>query len=189
ELQGDLFFAGAESAVRAIADGATGAEIVVLDVRRVDEVTDVARRMLKTLRTDLSASGRLSVLVDPDRTLLGAQGAAETVPTFRTCDGAVEWAEDRLLSNHGAGSLAQPRVDVADHRLTVEMGSRAMAVIEPMLQRCYFDDRQTIVSEGAPAVGLHLLIAGQVASYITGPSGERLRLTVLSAGTTFGEYA
>ena len=48
EVHGDLLFAGAESVVREIAEAGEDLELLVLDVRRIGDVSDVARRLLVT---------------------------------------------------------------------------------------------------------------------------------------------
>src|SRR5699024_12847097 len=66
ELAGDLFFAGTESVVREVSRLAAEIQVVVLDVRRLDEVSDVALRMLQSLGAELSGDPRRLVLGHPD---------------------------------------------------------------------------------------------------------------------------
>ena len=54
ELHGDLLFTGAESAVREIGSVDEGLEVVVIDVRRVDDASDVAVRMITALQVQLA---------------------------------------------------------------------------------------------------------------------------------------
>ncbi len=67
ELHGDLLFAGAESAVRAVEEFPGELDALVLDVREVGDVSAIAVRMLAELRTALAATGCRVALVDPGR--------------------------------------------------------------------------------------------------------------------------
>ena len=75
ELHGDLLFAGAESVIRGITAEAGDLDVMVLDVRGVDETADVSRRMMVDMRDQLRAVGsrpswwtrrRTVVELDPD---------------------------------------------------------------------------------------------------------------------------
>lgn len=79
ELNGDLLFAGAESMVREISALDAEVELVILDLRRVDEVADVSLRMLADVRQNLSNADRELVLIDGEGTL---------AETFRNVDRA-----------------------------------------------------------------------------------------------------
>ena len=64
ELNGDLLFAGAESMVRALAELPDDVELVVADLRSVDEVSDVAIRLIAEAEDMLRRAGRELALVD-----------------------------------------------------------------------------------------------------------------------------
>ncbi|AXT85007.1 glutaminase [Aeromicrobium sp. A1-2] len=66
EVQGDLRFAGAETIVRAIAEGEHETRRVALDLTRVYRLHDVGRRMLLESVRRLGEDGLEVVLVDPE---------------------------------------------------------------------------------------------------------------------------
>ena len=66
EVHGDLLFAGAESVVREIANAGGDLELLVLDVRRMGEVSDIARRLLVSLRASLLERDCGAALIDPE---------------------------------------------------------------------------------------------------------------------------
>ena len=66
ELHGDLLFAGAEQVLRTIERQRERFEVAILDVSRIDDINDSARRMLAGMRATLSAVGKEGYLVDPD---------------------------------------------------------------------------------------------------------------------------
>jgi len=59
----DLLFAGTESMVRELSSLADEVELVVLDLRRTDQVSEVAVRMLEMSRQSMSGAGRESTTV------------------------------------------------------------------------------------------------------------------------------
>src|SRR5690606_38169207 len=81
ELGGDLFFAGTESLVREVSRLDDAVEILLLDVRRVDEVSSIGYTMLGRLRDQLARDGRAVVLVDPAGMV---SGRIEGVSSFTT---------------------------------------------------------------------------------------------------------
>ena len=88
ELLGDLQFAGVESVIREVSLRADDLDVIVLDVRGVDEVPAVARRLLLDLRNELLGAGCEAVLVDPHHALLqadadGARGEPAGAPIRR----------------------------------------------------------------------------------------------------------
>ena len=75
ELHGDLLFTGAESAVREIGSVDEGLEVVVIDVRRVDDASDVAVRMITALQVQLAEQACAVAVVDPQG-LLGQRSSS-----------------------------------------------------------------------------------------------------------------
>lgn len=65
-LQGSIQFTGAERVVRLVQDDTDGAEVFVLDLRRVSGLNGVAGRMLAELIRRLQLDGVRVALVDPD---------------------------------------------------------------------------------------------------------------------------
>ncbi|CAJ1499304.1 glutaminase A [[Mycobacterium] burgundiense] len=82
ELHGDLLFAGAEQALRIVEQDGDGVDVAILDLSRVDDINDVARRMLIGMREALNKVGKEGFLVDPDRRVIPADRAnAAVYPT------------------------------------------------------------------------------------------------------------
>lgn len=67
EIHGDLLFAGAEQMVRTIDRAGPDFDIAILDVTRVDDIDNAARRLLAGLGATLRATGKVGLFVDPDR--------------------------------------------------------------------------------------------------------------------------
>jgi hypothetical protein len=61
-----LLFAGAEQVLRTIERQRERFEVAILEVSRIDDINDSARRMLAGIRVTLSAVDKEGYLVDPD---------------------------------------------------------------------------------------------------------------------------
>lgn len=69
ELQGVIQFTGAENILDGLENDDSGTSTVVVDVGRVDRLSDVGRRMVLEGMRRLALDGRTVVLVDPDGVL------------------------------------------------------------------------------------------------------------------------
>ncbi|MCV7067543.1 glutaminase A [Mycolicibacterium farcinogenes] len=93
EVQGDLLFAGAEQVLRTAQQDSGRYDAAVLDVTRVDDIDDAARRMLTGMRAGLLAAGKEAYLVDPDGRLVPADRRDDyDGVVFGTVDQALEAA-------------------------------------------------------------------------------------------------
>ncbi len=66
ELQGDLTFSGAESAMRRLESDLDDVEVAIVDISRIGIVDPVARTMLLSIKHTLDERGGRGMLVDPD---------------------------------------------------------------------------------------------------------------------------
>ena len=185
ELHGDLLFAGAESAVREISELRDEVDAVIIDLRRVDEVGGVARRMLADLRHDLSTRGCESVVVDPDGQMrLPGDGKGVV---FADVESATEWVEEIILARHCGGDRQPPSVTLADHPLLAPLTSNQLERLQSELKDLEFLRGDVIVRRGDPPAGLFLVLSGEVSTTLTDKDGTTHRITTLSAGMSFGE--
>lgn len=92
EVHGDLLFAGAEQVLRTARQQSRGFRVAILDMSRVDDTNDAARRMLAGLNATLQAAGKWGLVVDPDGAVVPADSPAQEV-TFTTVDDAIAAAE------------------------------------------------------------------------------------------------
>ena len=110
ELHGDLLFSGAESVVREVTQAADDLELVALDLRRINDVAEVSRRLLRSLRAALDEQGCGSAVIDPDGLLPGAGSDGEGSPlqVFPTTAAATARFEDQLIERYGEGTGPGP---------------------------------------------------------------------------------
>lgn len=189
ELNGDLLFAGAESMVRAVSSLPDEVELVILDVRRVDEVGDVALTMLCELRDGLAADRRRLVLIEAEGSIADAVASGRNdVPVFGTRNDAVEWAEEWLIAVHGARGLVPDVVQIPDFPAVGPLEPGQVAALEELMEERRYDDGQVIRRVGQKFGGVYFILSGKVATTST-QHGHRFRHATLGAGMTFGEIA
>ncbi|WP_172650570.1 glutaminase A [Rhodococcus opacus] len=189
ELHGDLLFAGAESAVREIGGVETELEVVVIDVRRVDDVGGIARRMLDSLRDELTRRGCAVALVDPAG-LLGYTRSDLTGTSgrvFADLDAALQWSEDTLLDTHCAALRQPASIDVTQHPVLAGLPPEQLRRLARDLDIRTFTRDEQIIHRGDRACGLFLILSGRVSMRVTDSGGAVYRIMTLSTGMTFGE--
>ncbi|WP_336711988.1 glutaminase A [Arthrobacter sp. USHLN218] len=203
ELNGDLLFAGTESVIREVSAQGPDVELVILDLRRVDETGRVAAKLFPRLRDALADAGCELLLIDPGGVLAGSLGGgsrdgeddgddgvgAGSAPAFGTRRAAVEDAENRLIARYGSELCLPETVAVPD---SPALGTLDPAVAKALAERMEpreYDDGDVIRRVGQRFGGVYFILSGKVASSLPAPGGGRLRISTLSAGMTFGELA
>ena len=183
ELAGDLLFAGTESMVREVSELPEEVELVVLDLRRVDEIDRIAVRMICDLDRGLAAEGRTLALVQQE-----PFAPLEAVRAFSNRNDAVEWAETTLLLRHGGPGLMPHRVRIADFAALAPLSAEDIALLESRMVESEIADGQVIRQVGEEFGGVYFILDGKVATS-TDRGGNPTRHATLSAGMTFGEIA
>ncbi|AWK73012.1 glutaminase A [Rhodococcus oxybenzonivorans] len=189
ELHGDLLFAGAETAVREIGGVDEDLEVVVVDVRRVDDVSGVACRMIDTLRGTLAQRGCAVAFVDPGGLLGNSRSdlTGDTGRVFADLDAAVQWCEDVLLDRHCRSARQPASLAVTEHPVLSALDPEQLDRLTRDLEIRTFDRGEHIVHRGDSASGLFLILSGKVSTTITDQAGSTYRIITLSAGMSFGE--
>jgi glutaminase len=186
ELHGDLLFAGAESVVRRLTRDADAVDVIVLDIRGVDETAAVTRRMMLTAREQLRAHGVEAVLVDPAATVVGLDpDPTRRVRHFTDINEAVAYAEDVLIARHAGPDHQARAIPTREHPLLRDLAEDQLALILPRLDHRSYSDGDAVVRSGDPAHGLFLITAGPVEVSVE-RAGARHHLSMFTAGTTFG---
>ncbi|WP_442945606.1 glutaminase A [Nocardia sp. SSK8] len=192
ELHGDLLFSGAERAVRAIESKAGALDALVIDLRRVGEVSAVARDMLESLQAALVRGHTRVALVDPDAKLGHEVSSLDPRDprgrVFIDRDTATEWCEDIVLDRHRpAEAPARPSLELTEHPLLAGLDDTARARLTPEFQCRTLARGEVIAERGSPRSGLYLILSGRVRMTFAGTDGRAHRLVTLSAGMSFGE--
>ncbi|NLT04998.1 MAG: glutaminase A [Solirubrobacterales bacterium] len=186
ELHGDVLFAGAEAVVRQLSEQAEQLDAIVLDVGRVAELGDVARRLLLEGRDRLDEEACKVAVVDPDG--MFPRVAESGSPAFADIDDALAWAEDLLIERHGEGTPTPPdRIAVEHHPLLDALEPDQRAVLSALLRRRHADPGERLVSAGDDPAGIFLVLSGQLSATVPdGDDGTR-QVALLGPATSFGK--
>jgi anti-anti-sigma factor len=199
ELEGPIFFGTAEElADRVDAALAHGVTVVILDLKRVNEIDSTGARILlqihdrvvsrhgELLVSHAPAAGRIAAFLRD----MGVTAALGPGRLFDDTDRALEAAEDRLV----AGEPDAPRTteEFPLERLDVLAGfdDGERAVLAEHLSRRTYPKGAIVFSQGDKSRELFIIASGAASVRIHLAGGHREnRLATFSAGTVFGEVA
>lgn len=188
ELSSDLFFAGTESVVRELSSLPDEVELVVLDVRRVSEISKLAERMLVETQRRLVDSGRTLVLVDPEHTLDDV--FSKDVPRqFDTRDRAVAYTENLILERYGPADSRPSAVPAVASPVLSMLDDAEASRLVALMEHRVFEDGDIVRRVGQHFGGVFFILSGGVEIIATDPDGTRIRLSKLGPGMTFGDLA
>lgn len=197
ELQGALFFGTAETLAGEIAvQMQQKTNQVILDLRRVTEIDSTGAELLHQIDADLSAHGvTLAICVlqpsEPAAVLADAGVLDGVTPerVFGHVDGALEWAEERLLGSPGDDSAAEQETPLERAGIFAGLTSKELATIGRYLRRTEIDKGRTIFGQGEAGSELFIITRGTASAYLHQDRGADIRLTTFAPGTVFGEMA
>ncbi len=203
ELQGDLCFASAEMAYRAVDEQLDGVDLVVVDFGRVGHVDEPAITVLRQLEASVVASGRTFVAVRAPEGLRGGQhGAPDAVRQFADADTALEWCEESLLDDLGLASSRDAVLDLAQFDLLSGVEAEEREAIEHRVDVRAYEAGSHVFEQGAPADGVAFLLEGRVSVRLAAPAVADFsrtagrepsmlgrRLATFGPGVTVGEMA
>lgn len=166
-------------------------QILIVDFRRVADVTSAAARLLadglrelesRRVTTVLSGLGQESLTWDA---ISRWTDGMTSVRTFAELDQAIEWAEDQIVHRYG-GRIAQAgSVPLPEQALLTDVSSDGIAALTELGGERNFQPGDVLMRAGEPGTSLFLLLSGEVSVRL--PSG--VRLAVLTGGMVVGEMA
>lgn len=191
ELVGALNFAAIDYVTRRLANEPPNAPLLILDFRRVPDVTAAGARLLGENLTILGNTGVTSILTGFEatspvcRSIFERTAEPRKLRRFALLDDAIEWAEDQIIYRHGGFTSSKETSRLGEQALLAELtGEEISALVELSTARRY-EAGQRIIGAGEPANSLFFLQSGMVSVKL--PSG--VRLASLGPGMEFGEMA
>ncbi len=191
ELVGALNFAAIDYVTRRLAGEPPNAPLLILDFRRVPDVTSAGARLLGENLTILGNARITTILTGFEATspvweAIRAQTAEEQrLRRFVLLDDAIEWAEDQVIYRHGGFTPLKETSHLGEQALLAELTADQIAALAKLSTTRSYEAGQRIVSAGEPANSLFFLQSGMVSVKL--PSG--VRLASLGPGMEFGEMA
>jgi MFS superfamily sulfate permease-like transporter len=199
ELEGALFFGTAEDlAARIEACGRDGAAIVILDLRRVNDIDTTGARILLQVHDTLRRAGQRVLLSHADdnpavatalRTL-GVSAAVGPAAMFHDSDAALEHAENVMVAAQRADTAGAAELPVDGLPLLDGLTTAQRARLGALLVRRAYRAGEVVVQEGEDDHSLLMIARGTASVKIKRAGREQYRrLATFSPGTIFGEVA
>ena len=191
ELVGALNFATIDYVTRRLAGEPPNAPLLILDFRRVPDLTAAGARLLGENLTILGNAGVTAILtgLEPTSPVLEAVHARtadqQRLRRFALLDDAIEWAEDQVIYRHGGFTPLKQTSHLGEQALLAELTAEEIAALAELSTPRAYEAGQRIICAGEPANSLFFLQSGMASVKL--PSG--VRLASLGPGMEFGEMA
>ena len=200
ELQGSLFFGTTSQLFDEISQDIVGRRTVLLDFMYVQSLDYTAGHMIERLGTELAKHNATLVLSHlPDQLPNGRDlhayidhlGISQHPSTrlFKHFNDALEWIEDRILSEEGLSPDKGDKLSLADFPLFKELQAEDLAALQAVVQKQFFKQGETIFAIGTLGHELVLIRSGEVRMLLPGNGDGKLLLATLGAGHVFGEMS
>jgi glutaminase len=165
ELVGALNFAAIDYVTRRLSGEPPNAPLLILDFRRVPDVTTAGVQLLGENLTILGNAGVTAILTG--------------------LDDAIEWAEDQVVYRYGGFTTQKETSHLGEQALLADLAADEIAALAELSTTRRYEAGQRIIIAGEPANSLFFLQSGMVSVKL--PSG--VRLASLGPGMEFGEMA
>ncbi len=191
ELIGALNFAAIDYVTRRLSSEPPAAPLLILDFRRVPDMTQAGARLLGENLAVLGKTGVTSILAgfedqSPISAVIRASAGDETrLRRFVLLDDAIEWAEDQIIYRHGGFIQSKETSHLTDQMLLAELTAEQIQALAELSTPRHYDTGQRILGAGEPANSIFFLQSGMVSVKLA--SG--VRLASLGPGMVFGEMA
>lgn len=191
ELVGALNFAAIDYVTRRLAGEPPNAPLLVLDFRRVADLTSAGAQLLGENLTILGNAGVTAIMTGIEATsavwlaIRARTGEPHRLRRFALLDEAIEWAEDQIVYRYGGFTVSKETSHLGEQALLAELTAGEIAALADLSTARRYEAGQRIISAGEPANSLFFLQSGMVSVKL--PSG--VRLASLGPGMEFGEMA
>jgi glutaminase len=191
ELVGAMNFGTIDYVTRRLASEPPNAPLLIIDFRRVPDITAAGAELLGETLTALGNAGVTTILSGFEETsAVWAAIAARTADPrrlrrFALLDDAIEWAEDQVIYRFGGFTDVKESAHLGEQALLAELDTDEIAAIVGLSTTRRYAAGQRIIAAGEPANSLFFLQSGMVSVKLR--SG--VRLASLGPGMAFGEMA
>jgi len=191
ELVGALNFASIDYVTRRLASEPPDAPLLILDFRRVPDITAAGAQLLGEKLATLGNTGVTAILTGVEAasavwTAVRERTAEpQRLRRFALLDEAIEWAEDQIIYRYGGFTAVKETSHLGEQALLAGLAADEIAALAELSTERRYEVGQRIVSAGEPANSLFFLQSGMVSVKL--PSG--VRLASLGPGMEFGEMA
>ncbi|MBI5319771.1 glutaminase A [Bradyrhizobium sp.] len=191
ELVGALNFAAIDYITRRLSSEPPNAPLLILDFRRVPDLTAAGAQLLGENLTVLGNAGVTAIITGVEATsavlpaIRARVGDPRKLRHFAVLDDAIEWAEDQVIYRYGGFTISKETAHLGEQALLAELAPEEIAALAELSTTRRYETGQRIIAAGEPANSLFFLQSGMVSVKL--PSG--VRLASLGPGMEFGEMA
>ena len=201
ELQGSLFFGTTDQLYSALESELKSRKYVILDMRRVQSVDVTATHMLEQVKNMLAEQHGFLIFSRLPNKLPSGQDMQEyfgtvglvqsqsQVKVFGDLDEALEWVEDRIISEATLSYVDESLLDL--HEIAIFEGRKAetMAALEACMEKRHVKKGETIFVSGDSGDELFLIRRGAVRIVLPLNDRQNIHLSTFGRGNFFGEMA
>ena len=201
ELQGSLFFGTADQLYRSLEDDLKVRRYVILDMRKVQTVDVTAAHILDQMMDILGERNGYLIFSHLPRQLpsgLDMQGYFDAVGLvrpespvriFSTLDGALQWVEDRIITEAALTRDEEKALDLHEMELFTGRKSKTISALEACMEQCTFKAGEAIFNQGDSGDELYLIRRGEVRILLEIGQEQHHHLRSFTRGAFFGEMA
>jgi glutaminase len=196
QLQGDLMFGSTESVVKNVIDALPDGDYFILDLKHVFEIDRSACQLIQKLKDLIYNQGKTLLFTHTSdkygftryMKLHTRNDGDQYMFAFSDTDHALEWCEDKLLTQDRAEQLLA-RVELGDQDLCQGLTADDIIKLKAIVKLVSYEAYKTVFRCGDAADSMFLIIEGEVEVLLPTEAGIRKRLAMLSPGMSFGEMA
>jgi sulfate permease, SulP family len=186
ELEGPLFFGTADRIVEEIEGLSSEVRYVVVDLRRVQALDATAAAVLTRVSARFGQQQRSFVICGGPAGLVAV--GDELPPAFRDRDRALEWIEQRLITE-SLGEIPEARLEPRAFGEAMGLNEEETQALLPHLESRALSAGEMVFGDGDPSDELYFLLSGRV-SIVHGEAGpDALRVVTFLPGNVFGNIA
>jgi len=202
ELQGTLFFGTTDQLLSELSPDIKGKKVLILDMRRVQSLDFTAVHMLRQMEEDLRSRGGRILLCDLPVNLPSGQDLqayfdaaglvtpAQGAMIFDELDGALAWAEDRILEEAGLGRGREDVPIQVDHiHLFRELEPELREALVSSLQERSCRANEVVFRHGETGDEMFIVRRGKVRIVMPSQAGHSHHLATFGRGDFFGDMA
>lgn len=192
-------FGATESVTQRIVQQLSQIDFLVIDFRRVFEIDPAATSILISLAEVVAERG-IGLLFTGAKEhyrfarQLRARDLERRLPQlfeFDELDRALEWCEDQLLLRAGFEVVhsAAPVEELAAQYLCTGFSGDELDILWQIGRSARFAAGERICRQGDPAASFFFVLEGEVEAIVETDAQQSLRLSIMGAGTCFGEIS
>jgi len=190
ELVGALTFSTLDYVSRKLTNNSKNVKYIILDIRRVPEITSAAESLLNSLIQEIETNNIKFIIsgIKVGSEIYDQISSMHNLlnnSSFTLLDEAIEWVEDNIVGRYAGISNIVEIIPLNEQLLLTDFSNQEIATLVEICEEKNYNTGDQIIFSGESANAFYFLLAGKVSVKL--PSG--VRLSSLSAGMSFGEMA